>query len=70
MSTTALDIQKFNLCEYKARENDIIIDVKSEGFLLTRRSDYCILGKILTVEEMYSYFCGYESGLDKGLSDS
>jgi hypothetical protein len=66
---TGGDIQKFQYCEQKAHNSDIKIVVEYEGFVLTRNSDHAILGKIPTVEGLFQYLCGYETGLDKGLLD-
>ena len=68
--TTGADIQKYNYCTIKAKQNDIEIIVEHGGFVLTRNSDSATLGKIETVEGMFQYLCGYEVGLDKGLVDS
>ena len=66
---TGSDIQKFQYCEQKAHNSDIKIVVEYDGFVLTRRSDRNILGKIPTVDGLFQYLCGYETGLDKGLVD-
>jgi len=62
---TGADIQRYNYCVAKAKDNDIDVIVQHEGFLLTRNSDRATLGKIKTVGELFQYLCGYEAGLDK-----
>jgi len=69
MSTTCSDIQKFDYCKLKAKNNDIVIIVAGDGFELKHRKNYNFLGKIGTLEELFSYLCGYEAGLDRGLVD-
>lgn len=70
MSTaTARDIQEYNYTCVKARDNDLMVDIMGDGFVLWRNSDQCIMGKFTNVDQMFQYLCGYESGLVKGLVD-
>jgi len=68
-NSTGSDIQVYQYCLVKAKQNDIDVTVEHGGFVLRRNSDKTLLGKIETVGEMFQYLCGYETGFDKGLID-
>ena len=63
--TTGSDIQNYSYCRQKAEENGIEIIVEHSGFIMKRKYDGAMLGKVETVRDVFHYLCGYESGYAK-----
>lgn len=55
--TTARDIQKWNLIVEKAQHLDLSIELK-DSFCIYRRKHS--LGRVETLDELYTFMCGYE----------
>ncbi|KKU86985.1 MAG: hypothetical protein UY18_C0050G0013 [Microgenomates group bacterium GW2011_GWF2_47_9] len=62
--TTAFDIQKYERCIEMAEEHEMTIEVRGgSGFALKRGKRF--FGVLATVDELYSYLCGYSAGKDE-----
>ena len=63
---TGYDIQQYLDMVRKAELNHITVSVIGDGFQLTMDSDQTSLGRFETVNDIFHYLCGYETGISKG----
>ena len=66
--TTGFDIQLWNTCLQKAKENGLELDVKGDKFRIYYK-EYSFIGILDTVKEVFVFLCGYENGLIVGGKD-
>jgi len=63
--TTGFYVQRWNLCIKKAEKLNIKIDIVGDWFALYSTDRKTNLGRMQTVDEVFSYLCGYEAARPK-----
>lgn len=62
MAANGFDISRFNRAKEIAESNEVDIDVRGDCFFAYDNKGN-VLGKFYTVDEIYFYMCGYDTGL-------
>lgn len=65
MSTTGFDIQKWDRCYVLADECGLKVQTSGDFFEITHKNSGLTCGKIHTLDEVFSYLCGYTAGQSK-----
>jgi hypothetical protein len=60
-------VKKWQLCEKKARDNGLVLTIKSTFAL--RKYAGQMLGTFSTVDELFCFLCGYEWGWSGGATE-